>query len=260
MWSPVYVNALVLRDQSSEENGVLDQRLYVVQDANWNVTALVNTSGSVLECYTYEPYGAVTVLNASWSALGSSAYAMPYLWQGERYDWATGLYHTQTRDVSPTLQRAVEADPLGLTVGNNDYQWEGDHPISVVDPTGMDWLDPILGPVNGGWYSQTANAEVNGLNGVGDAVTFGGLRGVRQMSGNDNVDYNSGAYHIGSWVGTGILVVAAFTPYGQVYLLVGVAASVPGMYSSYQTYRAAGVDAESAFVVSTVGNLPILRS
>ena len=45
VWSPVYVNALVLRDQSSESNGVLDQRLYVVQDANWNVTALVDTSG-----------------------------------------------------------------------------------------------------------------------------------------------------------------------------------------------------------------------
>jgi YD repeat-containing protein len=34
VWSPVYVNALVLRDQSSLHNGVLDQRLYVQQDAN----------------------------------------------------------------------------------------------------------------------------------------------------------------------------------------------------------------------------------
>jgi YD repeat-containing protein len=42
VWSPVYVDALILRDQSSQHNGVLDQRLYAVQDADWNVVALVD--------------------------------------------------------------------------------------------------------------------------------------------------------------------------------------------------------------------------
>ena len=44
VWSPAGVDTLVLRDQSSQGNGVLDQRLYVQQDANGNVTALVDTS------------------------------------------------------------------------------------------------------------------------------------------------------------------------------------------------------------------------
>src|SRR5262249_38725558 len=55
VWSPVYLDALVERDH----NG---QRLYVQQNANWNVTGLVNTSGAVQERYVYDPYGQVTVL------------------------------------------------------------------------------------------------------------------------------------------------------------------------------------------------------
>jgi YD repeat-containing protein len=47
VWSPVYVDALILRDQSG-------QRLYVQQDANWNVTALVDASGNVLERYVQD--------------------------------------------------------------------------------------------------------------------------------------------------------------------------------------------------------------
>ncbi len=72
VWSPVYVNALILRDQSSEGDGTLDQRLYVMQDANWNVTGLVNTSGAVVERYVYSPYGVATVLAPDWSARGAA--------------------------------------------------------------------------------------------------------------------------------------------------------------------------------------------
>ena len=72
VWSPVYVDALVLRDQSSLGNGTLDQRLYVQTDANWNVTALVDASGNVVERYVYDPYGAVTVLTPSWAVRGAS--------------------------------------------------------------------------------------------------------------------------------------------------------------------------------------------
>ena len=33
VWSPVYVEALVLRDRSTLNNGTLDERLWVQQDA-----------------------------------------------------------------------------------------------------------------------------------------------------------------------------------------------------------------------------------
>jgi len=41
----------------------LDQRLYVQQDANWNVTSVSNALGSTVERYRYTPYGKRTVLN-----------------------------------------------------------------------------------------------------------------------------------------------------------------------------------------------------
>jgi hypothetical protein len=72
VWSPVYVDAMVLRDRDSDANGSLDERLYAVHDANFNVTAVVGDDGSggweVVERYLYDPYGERTVLDADWSA------------------------------------------------------------------------------------------------------------------------------------------------------------------------------------------------
>src|SRR5262249_47603985 len=49
VWSHGYVDAMVERDTPS-------QRLYVEQDADWNVTGLIDTSGNVQERYIYDPY------------------------------------------------------------------------------------------------------------------------------------------------------------------------------------------------------------
>jgi RHS repeat-associated protein len=137
VWSPVYVNALVLRDQSSQQNGLLDQRLYVQQDANWNVTALVDASGNVLEHYQYDPYGAVTVLSANWSVQGSSSYKVPYGFQGMGYDWTVNVNFADNRVYSPTLMRWLQTDPIGLNAGNNDYAMESNGPTEAVDPSGL---------------------------------------------------------------------------------------------------------------------------
>src|SRR6185437_2241327 len=119
-WSPVYVNALVLRDQSSAGDGTLDQRLYVTQDANWNVTALIDASGNVVERYVYDPYGGVTVLTGAWGSRTSSSYNWIYLFQAGRYDGASGLYVFGARDYSPSLGRWMENDPLGFAAGQSN--------------------------------------------------------------------------------------------------------------------------------------------
>jgi RHS repeat-associated protein len=138
VWSPVYVNALVLRDQSSQHNGVLDQRLYVQQDANWNVTALVDTSGNVVERYDYTPYGAVTVLNPDFSVRSTSTYNVPYGFQGMRSDGLVSLNFADNRVYDPALQRWLQTDPIGLNAGNNDYEFGGNGPTDSVDPSGLE--------------------------------------------------------------------------------------------------------------------------
>jgi YD repeat-containing protein len=94
VWSAVYVDAMVERDRGSE-------RLYVLQDANWNVTALVNTSGAVQERYVYDPYGQVTVLDPNWNARSNSSFAWVYLHQGGRYDTVTGPLTKASPAVQP---------------------------------------------------------------------------------------------------------------------------------------------------------------
>src|SRR5262249_1988669 len=57
VWSPVYVDAMIERDRDPTGGGTLSERLYVQQDANWNVTALISTTGTVQERDLEDPYG-----------------------------------------------------------------------------------------------------------------------------------------------------------------------------------------------------------
>jgi RHS repeat-associated protein len=140
IWSPVYVDAMVLRDRDADGNSGngLEQRLYVTHDANWNITALINTSGSVVERYVQDPYGRFDVKDASWGALSNSAYAWIYVHQGGRWDAAAGLYHFRHRDYSPTLMRWASVDPIGFRARDvNLNRYEGNSPLIWVDPRGL---------------------------------------------------------------------------------------------------------------------------
>ena len=58
VYHPHYVDAVAVRyDASATEH-------YYLQDANFNVTAVTDDTGSVVERYSYSPYGEVTVLDA----------------------------------------------------------------------------------------------------------------------------------------------------------------------------------------------------
>ncbi len=146
VWSPVYVNALVLRDRDATGGGSLNERLYVQQDANWNVTALVSTSGAVAERYIDDPYGTQTVLTAGWSVQSGSAYGFVYGFQGLRLEAAAGIWYARWRDLSPTLMRFLQPDPIHFGAGDVDfYRYEGNGPTSVTDEFGLQIARP--GPV-----------------------------------------------------------------------------------------------------------------
>jgi RHS repeat-associated protein len=141
VWSPVYVDAMVLRDRDANGDGTFEERLYAMQDANFNVTGLASVSGTVVERYTYDPYGVATVYEADWDLLGDpsdSAYAWTYLHQGGRYDAASGLYYFRNRDYSPTLGRWVQVDPIRYAAGDaNLYRYVGNRPPAALDPSGL---------------------------------------------------------------------------------------------------------------------------
>src|SRR5262249_43431236 len=122
----------------------LEERLYVEQEANWDVTALVNASGTVVERYDYDPFGQVTYLTASWTTQMSSAYLMVYLHQGGRYAVSTGLYYFRNRDDSPVLGRWTRPDSAGYVDGPNLYEYEKNQPVGATDPLGLAWTKDQL--------------------------------------------------------------------------------------------------------------------
>src|SRR5207302_7401623 len=135
----VYVDALILRDRPTE-------RYWVQQDANWNVTAILDTTGAVVERYVYYPYGGVAIYDASWNILSTNVHDWKYLFQGGRYDWVS-LYSFRHRDLDAALGRWAEIDPLSFAAGDtNLYRLESDNAPNTTDPGGMD--PPELGDLS----------------------------------------------------------------------------------------------------------------
>ncbi len=125
------------------------QTLYYLTDANGNVTSLVdpNAAGgpAVVERYTYDAYGDVTVLQADWSlqtvsghADGTtSAYGNEILYAGYRQDPETGLYQVENRYYEAPLDTWLSRDPAGYAASGDDlYNYCGGRPTTNVNPTG----------------------------------------------------------------------------------------------------------------------------
>jgi len=145
------VDGLVLRDRDTDANGTLDERLYSLQDANWNTTALVNTSGTIQERYTYTPFGQVTFRDGSGFTLSSSAKDWVFLHQGgERI--AAGDYEFRNRVYSPSLGRWLSNDPLGFEAGDqNWYRYVGNGPVNGLDSNGLEKKE-----IGGMWFEFPA--------------------------------------------------------------------------------------------------------
>ena len=91
----------------------MEERLYALADPNYNVVALADASGDVLERYRYDAYGTPTVLNPNFTVrAGGTQYAWQHLFTTRRRDPATGLMHYRNRDYHPQLGRFVTRDPV----------------------------------------------------------------------------------------------------------------------------------------------------
>jgi len=122
-----------------------DEHLYYCQDANFNTTALLERSdGSVVERYTYDPYGKVTIHNGDWSSTvtwGNSK-KNEVLYCGYRYDHEGRLYHVRHRSYHPTLGRFLQRDPIGYADGMSLCAYCNANPSKGPDPLGL-WGWPL---------------------------------------------------------------------------------------------------------------------
>ena len=131
VWGIRYVDELVCRDDATP------QRLYACQDANFNLTAIIGTSGSVVERYMFDPYGVRTIMSAPWSVLSTSSYSWVIGHQGLVHDGESGLIYNRRRFTTPGAGVFLARDPVGYRGALNLYEYEHGAPNLHRDPKGL---------------------------------------------------------------------------------------------------------------------------
>jgi len=102
---------------------------YYHVDANGSTLALTGTSGIVETHYSYDPFGNTTITGASTN---------PFQYTSREND-GMGIYYYRARYYSPSLQRFISEDPLGILGGDlNFYAYAGNNPVNFIDPTGLE--------------------------------------------------------------------------------------------------------------------------
>jgi len=132
-----YIDDLILRDRDTTGDGTLDERLYALQDANWNVTAITDENGDVQERYDYAAYSVPVFLSPAFAGRASSDFAWEYLFTCRPLDSTTKLQSNRRRYYHHQLgiwtsRDPVESDELNL------YRYSLNNSTSMVDPSGLD--------------------------------------------------------------------------------------------------------------------------
>jgi RHS repeat-associated protein len=124
------VGATYLRSLAIDEPFVRQSATteYYHTDALGSALALSDQAGTVQTTYRYDPFGNTTMT-------GSSTNLFQYT--GREND-GTGLYYYRARYYSPSLQRFLSEDPIGLAGGQlNLYGYVSNNPTTFTDATGL---------------------------------------------------------------------------------------------------------------------------
>ena len=90
------------------------------------------TNGTTLTYYTASPAPQTAAKQVARSALES-----PFLYQGQYFDYDSGLAYFRARYYDPYAGNFVEPDPLGYEDSVNNYAAMMNNPVSLRDPSGL---------------------------------------------------------------------------------------------------------------------------
>ncbi len=111
---------------------------YYHTDAEGSVAALTNTSGNVVERYTYDIFGNPKFKNGSGTVINETAYGNRFLFTGREWLADIGLYDYRNRIYSAEYGRFLQPDPKSFDADpSNLYRYCGNEPIDRTDPMGL---------------------------------------------------------------------------------------------------------------------------
>ena len=152
VWGAKYVDNLILRDRDTDADGTMDERLYALADANYNVTALFDeATGTVVERFVYDAYGNVTELDPDdFTAYTGTDYDWEYTYTTRRLDDETGLMYYRHRYYDADLGQFVSRDPSRYPgCDANLYRYTFNNPVLLVDPSGLQTPPLYTSPFGG---------------------------------------------------------------------------------------------------------------
>jgi len=116
-------------------------RYFFHPDDMYNVVAVTDAGGNVVEQYKYDDYGMPFFYGAGGLPLPESQIGNTRLFTGRDYDPETGFYYCRTRYLDPVSGRYTTRATVGIwgDAGNhgNGYAYVGNNPWSRLDPGGL---------------------------------------------------------------------------------------------------------------------------
>lgn len=199
----IYTNAWGFDRPLAVRNLVTQQSLYYHADRLGSIVAMTDASGTVVQEYVYDAFGAIMHEMAP-------SLAQPLMFTAREFDRESGMYYYRNRYYDPTVGRFITEDPIGFAGGDiNFYNYVAGNPVNFRDPTGLGPVATALGTLSAvagaaGAYAGAASAQI-GLTG---AATAGGLTAAGAAV------LGVGAAGFAAGLGVGTAAVALYPPLG----------------------------------------------
>ena len=101
---------------------------YYAHDSLGSTRALTDSTGTIVNTYTYGPYGIITTSTGS--------VANPLLYAGQYLDSESGLYYLRARYFDPVTAQFLTVDPM-VAQTQSPYGYTAGDPVNTMDPSGL---------------------------------------------------------------------------------------------------------------------------
>ena len=130
------VDELLVR---TDNNGVW----YYHHDALGSTVALTNTSGQLIEQYSYDVFGNPTIKSAAGTIVADSLYGNRFLFTGREWLPSVEIYDYRNRLYSQKIGKFIQLDPIRFYGADiNMYSYAGCNPVNWFDPSGLVHIGP----------------------------------------------------------------------------------------------------------------------